>query len=76
MVFYIIIIGIIEFSISWMLIGQDLRRTGGPLQVTVCHMPNFRPVRAAPRNQLGQPSLCPTLTNTRDVQGSPQLVFY
>ena len=31
MVFYTVIMGIIELSVSWILIGQDLRRTGGPL---------------------------------------------
>ena len=31
MIFYIVIMGIIELSVSRMLIGQDLRRTGGPL---------------------------------------------
>ena len=35
MVFYTVIMGIIDLSISWMLIGQDLRRTRGPLQVTM-----------------------------------------
>ena len=35
MVFYIVIMGIIDLSVSWLLIGQDLRRTGGPLQVNV-----------------------------------------
>ena len=35
MVFYIIIMGIIKLSVLRMLIGQDLRRKGGPLQVTV-----------------------------------------
>ena len=35
MVFYIVIMGIIELSVSQMLIGQDLRRTKGQLQVTV-----------------------------------------
>ena len=32
MVFYIVIMGIIDLSVSWMLIGHDLRRTGGPLR--------------------------------------------
>ena len=36
MVFYTIIMGIIDLSVSLMLIGQDLRRTRGPLQGTVC----------------------------------------
>ena len=36
MVFYTVIMGIIDLSVSWMLIGHDLRRTGGPLRVTVC----------------------------------------
>ena len=36
MVFYIVIMGIIKLSVSRMLIGQDLRRTGGPLQGTMC----------------------------------------
>ena len=36
MVFYTIIMGIIDLSVSRMLIGQDLRRTGGPLQGIVC----------------------------------------
>ena len=35
MVFHTIIMGIIDLSVSQMLIRQDLRRTGGPLQVTV-----------------------------------------
>ena len=35
MVFYIVIMGIIDLSVSLMLIGQDLRRTRGQLQVTV-----------------------------------------
>ena len=35
MVFYTVIMGIIDSSVSQMLIGQDRRRTGGPLQVTV-----------------------------------------
>ena len=33
MVFYIVIMGIIDLSVSRMLTRQDLRRTGGPLQV-------------------------------------------
>ena len=36
MVFYTIIMGIIELSAFLTQIGQDLRRTGGPLQGTVC----------------------------------------
>ena len=36
MVFYTIIMNIIGLSVSRMLIGQDLRRIGGPLRVTVC----------------------------------------
>ena len=36
MVFYIVIMGIIDMSVSRMLIRQDLRRTGGPLQATMC----------------------------------------
>ena len=35
MVFYIVIMGIIDLSVSQMLIGQDLRRTRGPLRVTM-----------------------------------------
>ena len=35
MVFYTVIMGIIDLSVSRILIGQDLRRIGGPLQVTV-----------------------------------------
>ena len=35
MVFDIIIMGIIHLIVSQMLIRQDLRRTGGPLQVIV-----------------------------------------
>ena len=31
MIFYIVIMGIIDLSVSWMLIGHDLRKTGGPL---------------------------------------------
>ena len=34
-VFYIVIMGIIELSVSQMLIRQDLRSTRGLLQVTV-----------------------------------------
>ena len=36
MVFYTVIMGIIDFSVSQMLIWQDLRRIGGPLWVIVC----------------------------------------
>ena len=36
MVFYAVIMGIIDLSVSRRLIGQDLRRTGGPLRGTVC----------------------------------------
>ena len=36
MVFYTIFMGIIDLSVSRMQIGQDLRKTKGPLQVTVC----------------------------------------
>ena len=36
MVFYIVIMGKINLSISWMQIGQDLRKTEGPLRVIVC----------------------------------------
>ena len=36
MVFYTVIMGIIDLSVSWMLIRQDLRRSGDPLQGTVC----------------------------------------
>ena len=35
MVFYTIIMGIIDLSVSRMIIEQDLRRIEGPLQVTV-----------------------------------------
>ena len=35
MVFYIVIMGIIELSVSHMLIGQDLRRIGDHFRVTV-----------------------------------------
>ena len=35
MEFYMVIMSIIEFSVSRMLIRQDLRRIRGPLQVTV-----------------------------------------
>ena len=35
MVLYTIIMGIIDLSVSRMLIGQDLRRTGGSLQGTM-----------------------------------------
>ena len=35
MVFYTIIMGRIDLSVSRMLIGKDLRRTGGPLHVIV-----------------------------------------
>ena len=36
MVFYTVIMGIIDLSVLGMLIGHDLRRIGGPLQGTVC----------------------------------------
>ena len=36
MVFYTIIMSIVDLSVSWMLIRQDLRRTRGPLRGTVC----------------------------------------
>ena len=36
MVFYIVIMSIIDSSVSRMLIGQDLRRTIGPLWGNVC----------------------------------------
>ena len=35
MIFYMVIMDIIELSISRMLIRQDLRRIGGPLRVTM-----------------------------------------
>ena len=35
MVFYTVIMGIIDLSVSRMLIGQYQRRTGGPLRGTV-----------------------------------------
>ena len=35
MVFYTVIMGIIDLSVSRMLIGQDLKRIGDPLQVTM-----------------------------------------
>ena len=36
MVFYIVIMEIIDLSVSQMLIGYDLRRTRGSLQGTMC----------------------------------------
>ena len=36
MVFYIVIMSIIDLSVSRMQIGQDLRKTESPLRVTVC----------------------------------------
>ena len=36
MVFYIVIMGIIELSAFLTQIGQDLRRTGGPFRGIVC----------------------------------------
>ena len=36
MVFYIVIMGIIDLSVSRMQIRHDLRRIGGPLWVTKC----------------------------------------
>ena len=36
MVFYTVIMGIIDLSVSRILIGQVLRRIGGPLRVTMC----------------------------------------
>ena len=35
MVFYTVFMDIIDLSISRMMIGQDLRRTGGLVEVTV-----------------------------------------
>ena len=35
MIFYTIIMSIINLSVSLMVIGQDLKRTKSPLQVTV-----------------------------------------
>ena len=35
MVLYTVIIGIIDFSVSWLLIEQDLSRTRGLLHVTM-----------------------------------------
>ena len=35
MVFYMVIMGIIELNVSRMLIGHDLRRTECPLRVTM-----------------------------------------
>ena len=35
MIFYTIIIGIIDLSVSWMQIRQDIRKTEGPLRITV-----------------------------------------
>ena len=36
MVFYTVIMGIVDLSISRMLIGQNLRRIGGPLRGAMC----------------------------------------
>ena len=36
MVFYIVIMSILDLSVSRMQIGQDLRKTEGPLRVIVC----------------------------------------
>ena len=36
MVFYTVIMGIRDLSVSRMLIRQDLRRMGSPLQGTLC----------------------------------------
>ena len=36
MIFYTVIMGIIDLSVSLMQIGQDIRKTEGPLRVTVC----------------------------------------
>ena len=36
MIFYTIIMGIIDLSVTWMQISQDLRKTKGPLPVTMC----------------------------------------
>ena len=36
MIFYTVIMDIIDLSVSRMLIEQDLKRTGGPLQGTLC----------------------------------------
>ena len=36
MIFYTVIMDIIDLTVSRMLIGQDLRRTGGPLKGIMC----------------------------------------
>ena len=36
MVFYTVIMGVVDLSVSRMQIGKDLRKTEGPLRVTVC----------------------------------------
>ena len=36
MVFYTVFMGIIDLSVSWMLIGRDLRRIEGLSRGTVC----------------------------------------
>ena len=36
MVFYTVIMGITDLSVSRMQIGKDLRKTEGPLRVIVC----------------------------------------
>ena len=36
MVFYTVIMDIIDLSVSWIQIRRDLRKTEGPLRVTVC----------------------------------------
>ena len=38
MVFYTVIMSIIDLSVLRILIGQNLRRTGGPFQGIVCFL--------------------------------------
>ena len=62
MVFYIVIMGKIDLSISWMQIGQDLRKTEGPLRVIVCLLEG---IYVKPRkNQIFSIVLIKTITST------------
>ena len=62
MVFYIVIMGKIDLSISWMQIGQDLRKTEGPLRVIVCLLEG---IYVKPRkNRIFSIVLIKTITST------------
>ena len=64
MVFYTVIMAIIDLSVSWMLIGQDLRRTGGPLQGTMCLLEGIKS-HGKVRNRVLSPDLMQSLNIER-----------